>query len=117
MEVALSLPVVALMLVGILEWGWYLQREAQVIQCIREGALAASVTAEAEGPASVAEQHVTAALLASGFADATVVVTEVDLETGLALRVDCELPYPSLLGMVPTPARLAASTTMRLVDQ
>mgnify|MGYP002632515604 CR=1 FL=1 len=116
-EVALSLPVVALMLVGILEWGWYLQREAQIIQSVREGALAASVTSEALDPLAAAEEHVNAALLAGGFADATVVVTEVNLDTGLALRVDCELPYPSLLGIVPTPARLGASTTMRLVDQ
>ena len=59
------------------------------------------------------------ALLAAAFdpADCEVTATLADSPAGDAITVSVNTDYEALVGLLPTPAQLAAQTTMRLEDQ
>lgn len=118
-EFAVSLPVIFVLLVGVIEWGWYLHREVGVIQAVRDGALAGSVHVDPEAAEGVAVDRADAALAAAGFdpGAANTVATISSTAEGDVILVTTSLPYTSMLKLLPTPATLAAESTFRLVVQ
>lgn len=118
-ELALVIPVVFVLLVGFIEWGWLMSREVAVIQVARDAAHTASRNTSVDDPLELATLRAREALEANGFSIADVVVATGfrDIEAGRVVTVRVSLPYDALVGIVPTPKRLAAETTMLLEDQ
>ena len=119
LEFAVTLPVLLLILVGVIEWGWYLSRDVACLQTARDGALAGSLTRQEDDPAATARARAYLALDAAGFPGGTaqVTATELDSGEGLAIRVRVSVAHAPFVPLVPTPDTLRAEVTMRLVDQ
>ena len=115
-ELALSLPIVLVLLVGVLEWGWLLAREVELVQVAREAAHHATLVAPEDDPEAAATTRAIADLLAAGFDPDLVDVeaTIMDSDVGEVIEVRVSTDYDSLLGLLPVPPRLAAGTTMLL---
>lgn len=115
-ELALALPIVLVLLTGVIEWGWLLAREVELVQVAREAAHHAALTAPEDDPVAAAEQRATADLLAAGFDPELVDVqaTILDSDVGEVIEVNVSTDYEALLGLLPVPPRLAAETTMLL---
>jgi Flp pilus assembly protein TadG len=116
LELALALPIVLVLLVGVIEWGWLLAREVELVQVAREAAHHAALTAADDDPEAAATARATADLLAAGFdpdlVDIEATVVGSDVGDVIQVRVSCD--YEALLGLLPVPPRLAAGTTMLL---
>jgi Flp pilus assembly protein TadG len=120
-EMALTAPILLSMAAGVVEWGWYMNQQVTVIQAVRDAARAGALAeADAEAdPASVALARIEDRMAEIGFdpTQSSVTATVSDSSVGQVLTVSAVVLYPGLLGLVPTPDRLRASTTMRLEGQ
>lgn len=118
LELALTAPVLLLLGIGTVEWGWYLHQELALVQAVRNGALAGAVARVSAGPASLAEAGARRAMEAAGLptGDATITATLTPLSDGTAIHLDVRLPYAPISALLPLPATLRATATMRLVD-
>lgn len=118
------LPILTLLIMGIMEWGWYFYRELSTVNtarmAVRVGATTRPAFGEAAGQCS---ECVTAAvttaddLLAqdgitppAGAVQASVVA--VDGTCGLQMSI--HLPYTPIAGMVPIPGSTSVSITQPL---
>ncbi len=116
-ETAIILPLVLLLTMGLLEYGWMFVKIQQITNAARQGARVgarADVT-NAEVQAAVLGVMTSANLETSGYqlvigpADITV------LEPGQMLTVTITVPYANVglgLPLTPTPANLASTTVM-----
>ena len=118
-EFAFAAPVMMLLLAGVVEWGYYIQREQLVVQAVRDGALAGSAVLDHDDAETVAQQRTTDGLELAGFADADfdVNVTTSTDDAGDVVTVSADVTYGPVLNMLPTPDTLHAESTFRLVDQ
>ena len=105
-EMAIIMPLLALILFAVIEWGIAFQRWQVLSAASREGARVASLagcdpaTAEAQAEAIV-NQFVAAAGIPSG--DITVTTTNAcgDAGTNATVRVDYAFQFPVLSNMIP----------------
>ncbi len=111
-EFALVLPILLLLVVGAIDWGWLFVQEAAVVVCARDGAHAGALTAD--DPAAVADARARGALAAAGFVSdpGDVQVRVYDAPPGEVVEVRIEVPFEPVIGLVPTPALLVGQTTM-----
>lgn len=118
-EVALTLPLFLTLLAGVLEWGLVLPRQALVEHCARDAARAGALTESADAPAAAAAARARQRLAESGLDpdSATIDATVISSAVGDLISVEISLPYPPLLGLVPTGATLEGTGRMRLEDQ
>lgn len=118
-EFAITLPVLMVLLVGVIEWGWHLHRRVAVVQAVRDGALAGCVVQDPTEAESIAVERTEAALDAAGFtsADATVEANSSVEATGDVITVSASVPYTSIFKLVPVSDTLVAESTFRLVVQ
>lgn len=109
-EFAFVLPVLLLVLIGILDWGWYMYRWMNFELAANRGARIASGTIDDPGGAAV--DAACATLEAYGTDCTDVVRYEVPGGTlEPAGRVVLEAPFDPLIGFVPTPTVLRASAS------
>lgn len=118
-EFALTLPILVLLLCSVMEWGWYFMQQMSVMDAVREGTRVGAATAQDDDPAGIASEWVYASL-----ADSTLDATDGAVQAEILgawpdelLQVTFRMPYPELLGFVPTPGSLGHVMTMRLEDQ
>lgn len=119
-ELALTAPILLAMAGGVIEWGWYMNQQINVIQAARDGARAGSLIDSAvDDPAAVAAVRVSELLDGYGIAAADGdITTRVEVSAvGSVVFVEAGVVYVPLLNLVPTPDRLRAHTTMRLAVQ
>ncbi|GDX80345.1 hypothetical protein LBMAG42_21560 [Deltaproteobacteria bacterium] len=118
-EFGILLPVLAALLGGTTEFGWFFSRQLAVIQAARDGALAGSLTEASEDPASVAESRAREALTQADFdpASGTLTAAVASSAAGAVVTVSVTVPHSPLMGLIPVPDEHTAVTTMRLVDQ
>lgn len=118
-ELALILPVLMALMLGALEWGWYLDQSLAVVHVARDAAYAGALTPAARGPDSVARARAEEALLARGyaFADVRASATLVPGAFGPEVEVAIDVTYRPLVLGVLTPGRLGASATALLEDR
>jgi len=116
-EMALVLPVLLVLLVGTVDWGWFFVQQAGVVVIARDAAHAGVLDSEA--PAAAAAARASAALTASGVpaTGQVVQVTETSASVGPVLTVAVQVTFEPLLGLVPCPEHLSARTTMRLAGE
>ena len=111
------LPVLAVLLVAVLEWGQVLVREVALVQLVRDAALAGSRTEAADDPAQAAHARAQTALAEAGYGSADISVDAVGLACGGAIRVTVRVPFEATVPLVPVPSTLGANAVARLEDQ
>lgn len=125
-EFALLTPVIVVILMGIVEYGWFLYRRSEATRAVREGVRFAVVMPQDNVPdlPTLAKTRCEEVLTMQNFdlADATVFAETSDI-TGDAggmhdtLTLTLTMPYqPITGGFVPTPAGLQISMSMMMQD-
>ncbi|MCB9779619.1 MAG: pilus assembly protein [Alphaproteobacteria bacterium] len=117
-EVALTMPVIVLLFVGIVEWGVTFPQQLQFENIARDAARAGSVELRVDDPEGAAVAMATHRLTQSGFTPSEVTVTtSIDPSAGGdALTVTVTKDYTALFGLVPTPLQLIGTASFRLED-
>ncbi len=116
-EVAVVLPLLLVLILGLLEYGWLLLKAQQITNAARQGARTgarADATA-AEVIAAVGDAMSAAGLDSSGYALTLSPADPSALMAGDMLSVDVSVPYANIgLGvpLVPVPATLDSLVTM-----
>lgn len=114
-EMAIVLILLAMIVFGILEYGWAFTRSGQVVNATRNGARLA-VLPDAVWP--VVKQKIRTQLTNAGFLDSDIKIRDVDINVprGEAVTIEVEIdPYRSLTGLspiIPLPKKLRAQVTM-----
>lgn len=118
-EVALTLPLFATLLAGVLEWGLALPRQTLVEHCARDAARLGALTKATDDPVGLATGRARERLAEAGFdVDAAAISAQVlGSAAGQLIAVEISIPYPPLLGLIPTNATLEGTARMRLEDQ
>jgi Flp pilus assembly protein TadG len=113
-EFALVLPVLALMLFAVIQFGITFNNYITVTDAARAGARKAAVSRGTANPAKTAETAVRAS--AAGLdQDRLDVEIESNFDRGTDVRVSASYPYSiSLLGLVVRSGRLTSTTTERV---
>ncbi|MCB9684225.1 MAG: pilus assembly protein [Alphaproteobacteria bacterium] len=118
-EFALTVPLLLILLSGTMDFAWYFSQQRELIDAVREGARAGSVTPWTDGPADRATEKTFQLLAEVGVPFSATVESEI-LEDGLGdkvVRVHAHADYVGLWRIVMAPYRLDASATMRIDDQ
>jgi Flp pilus assembly protein TadG len=125
-EFALLTPVIVVILMGIIEYGWLLYRRSEATRAVREGIRYAVVlpSTNSPSPASAAVTRCEEVLgdLNFDLTNATISTTTTDLTGDAAgtpdtLTLSLVMPYePITGGLVPTPSGMAVSMSMMLQD-
>lgn len=125
-EFALLTPVLVLIIMGIVEYGWLLYRRSEATRAVREGIRYAVVMPQTNvpDPITLAESRCQEVLQQLNFdlSDAIIEATATDI-TGDAdgvldtLTLTLSMPYrPITGGLVPTPAGMSVSMSMMMQD-
>ena len=125
-EFALLTPVIVLIVMGIIEYGWLLYRRSEATRAVREGIRYAVVMPQTNvpDPITLAETRCEDVLTQLNFdlTDATIEATAIDLTGDVngvldTLTLTLSMPYrPITGGLVPTPAGMQVSMSMMLQD-
>lgn len=119
-ESALVFPILATLLCGILDWGWYFFLTSKVLDATKDASRVAAAASAGEDPRTLAETQARAILEDVGilrWASPTVEGT-VGSTGGLrTLKLSLTLPFEPLVGLVPTPADIRAERTIMLEKQ
>ena len=125
-EFALLAPVLVLILMGIVEYGWLLYRRSEATRAVREGIRYAVVMPQTNvpDPLTLAETRCETVLTDLHFdlTDATIVATATDLTGDTkhvldTITLTVTMPYyPITGGLVPTPAGMQVSMSMMMQD-
>lgn len=120
-EFAFTAPLLVFFASVVVDYGWYLNREASLIQAVRQGTRVAARVPLADGPELTAVSSTTEALAAvglpcaSGACDITATLSSAgDL---LCVVTTVELTYDPIIGLVPIPEKQRFTFTMALDDQ
>lgn len=117
-EFALTVPVLLILALGLVEWGWVFTREVAVIQAVRDGAVAGSCVRLTLDPVAAARSRVFKSLDASGFVstEATVNAVVTPFPWGQVITVTVSVPYHKVVNLFPAPSVLEWDATMQMVD-
>jgi Flp pilus assembly protein TadG len=112
LELGLLLPLLVAILLGIIDYGWVYFTKLTLTNAAREGARV-GVTRDADS-AQEAARTATLAYLTAARVTGAVVEATVPSEAEPSVRVRVTVnPFAPLVGFVPTPSSLSASSTMR----
>lgn len=122
-EFALTLPVIIFILSGVVDYGYFLHLQYNMINAVTQGARAGVTTdrPEVSGdpvPKTVAEtvaKDVWTAANLPGFP--TVTATESGTAPNIQLQVVGTVEFVELVGVLPTPANITHTAVMRMDDQ
>lgn len=111
-EFALVLPIILLLSLGVLEYGWMLNTKITVTAATREGARAASVLGK---DATDAELDSTATLVAERYMGVTLGVDDVTVSTpGDDITINLSYVKAPLVGIyIKTPMTISSQVTMK----
>lgn len=120
-EFALSMPILAILLLGVMDYGWMFTRTQAVVAAAREGARAAALDSGNTGdPEGACSARGVSALTDLGYNASDITVTPT-LNAGTGTETDprrltCTVTfaYEPLIGFVPGPSQLQAALTVRL---
>lgn len=118
-EFALTFPILVLIFAAIAEWGWFFSQQLSMIYAVRDGARVGALTQQANGPEAEAAARVRSALTEMGLNGdaADIEATISGSSPNEVLTVSASLTYAPLISLVPIPANLESTLTMRLEDQ
>ena len=110
-EAAVLFGVVALLGLGVVEWGHYLHHRAVVVGAVQEGAARAVVTTSTGDYVGAATSQVQDSLTRAGLTMGSVTVT-LEGEAPAPVVVVATAPYAPIQGLVPVPIEVVASHVM-----
>lgn len=113
-EFALTLPVLTVMLLGLVDYGWFFLRQSLVVNAVREsmrfGAIQTPDAGDPTGECSTCTDGAATRMVALlgeldiVVAAADVTPTIVNIEDTCAMQLTPTIPYDPLAGFVPVPA-------------
>ncbi len=113
-EFALVLPVLALVLFGIIQFGITFKNSLELTDAVRAGARQAAVSRDLPNPEAEAENRVRSAAASLNQPDLTVSVSSSWVQ-GEDVSVTASYPYEiSLIGLVVSSGQLSSTTTERV---
>ena len=126
MEFGLVAPILVVMVMGLIDYGWFFSREALITSAL-EGAVRAGGNispdmGEADGECAecllAAKSYAVSALNEMGltFNDSSIQPEIIPLEGTCAIRLCPELPFEPLMNMVPVPDDFGAVCTVALAQ-
>lgn len=120
LEFALVTPLLMLLTFAIMDWSWFLVEYQFVTRAAQVGARGGAQTRLADGPTTVAQARArayleSASLVPTGAANYTTPLTCSAVDNSM-IRVQVSVPFAPLVGFVPMPSTVRASTTMRCED-
>lgn len=118
-EVALTLPILVLLLIAIAEWGITFPQQLTFENIARDSARAGSLVLRTADPEGTAVARANARLAEAGFdaADVTITTAIESTPTGDdALTVTLTKDYAAIFDLVPTPLQLIGNASFRLED-
>ena len=120
-EFALILPVIMVIMAGILEYGWYLFQLSSVVHAVRDGTRIGVTVPIEEGPEAIAAAHARSVLEGLGVpCSGGSCVVEATLQPAgdvTVMRLDIEVPYEPVVGLLPHPSHLRGHFTMMMQDR
>ncbi len=118
-EFALVTPVLVMMLMGIVEYGWYFSQHQSVVTAARHAARFGAAMPWEDDPEEWAVQEVLDSMERQGIAvhDAAVEAHFEGETPYVTLVLNVDVSYPGLTGLVPTPQTISTEVMMRLEDQ
>jgi hypothetical protein len=111
----MALPMLVMLFAGVLDWGWYLVQQVGMVYAVRDATRAGALVFDfnaaddvalarfEDGNGELVTESISAVLTGS--------------DVGTVLTVTAEASCPPLLGLVPVPLTLKATTTMRMEFQ
>lgn len=118
-ETALCAPVLLAVLSGVLDWGWFLSRESELVEAVRDAARVGAAAPAGSDPMVLAEARLSESLSDLGFSATLAVITierTTDADVGSdVLSVAVSLPHSPLFGLVLAPDALGARVRMPVV--
>lgn len=113
LEFGLVLPLAVLLLASVADWAWFLFHEMSMVIATGRGARIAGGIPEDDGPAAAAETSTRTWLTRFGM-DGDAATVTVSMDGGAdpqTITVSGSMPYSPLVGMVPLPDQVAASSS------
>ena len=124
LEFALTLPVIVAVLAGILEYGWYLFQLSNVVHALRDGTRIGVTVPSSDDAGSQARAEAHARSVMDGLGvpctDGGECVVTATIEPAgdvQILRMNIEVDYSPLVGLLPTPSQLRGTFTMMMQEQ
>jgi len=120
-EFALTLPVIFIIMAGILEYGWYLFQLSSVVHAVRDGTRIGVTVPLDDGPEAIAATHARRVLeglgVPCGSGACNVEATLVPAGNVTVMRLEIEVPYEPVVGLLPHPSHLRGHFTMMMQDR
>ena len=120
-EFALTLPVIFIIVAGILEYGWYLFQLSSVVHAVRDGTRIGVTVPLDEGPEAIAAEHARNVLeglgVPCGSSGCNVEAALVPAGDVTVMRLQIEVPYEPVVGLLPHPSSLRGHFTMMMQDR
>jgi hypothetical protein len=120
-EFALTLPLLFVIVSGILEYGWYLFQLSSVVHAVRDGTRIGVTVPLEEGPEEIATTHARNVLAGLGVpCGASGCTVEASLSPAgdiTIMRLEIEVPYEPVVGLLPHPSVLRGHFTMMMQDR
>ena len=120
-EFALTLPLLFVIVSGILEYGWYLFQLSSVVHAVRDGTRIGVTVPLEEGPEEIATTHARNVLaglgVPCGASGCTVEASLAPAGDITIMRLEIEVPYEPVVGLLPHPSVLRGHFTMMMQDR
>jgi Flp pilus assembly protein TadG len=112
-EFALIAPILLALLTGIMDYSWYMSQRSAVVFATQDGARAAVMEGFYGSPIDAAEARVAASLEAAGVKGTPTVQVAI-VAIGEPVTITTTVAFDELVGLVPAPPILFATSTMLL---
>ena len=117
-EFALTLPVILSIMGGAIEFGWYFHESMHMVNAVRQGARAASMTSSDLGPQSVGvavAQDVWTASGLPGTPSCSATLGTMSALPGTTVTVTCAVDYQPMMGrLIPIPQSVSKFATFQM---
>lgn len=119
-EFGLTFPILAVILAGVLDYGWFFLTYTAVLNAVKDGVRLGVAARYEEDPRPIASQAALDILNVSGIPCGTGCSSTATLVTRSGyevLNLAVQRPYTAIVGLIPTPATQAATFEMMLEHQ
>jgi len=119
-EFGLTLPILAVILAGVLDYGWYFLTNTAVLNAVKDGVRLGVAAPYDNDPRPIASQAALDILSVSGLSCGTGGSSTATLATRSGyevLNLAVQRPFAAIVGLIPTPATQSATFEMILEHQ
>ena len=120
LEFALCTPILLTLFSGVVDYGWYFQQRAVLIDALRDGTRIGVSASSGEDPALLAEISARQAMMNAGFSDTSRITFTSELVSvngDWCVELTLFVPFEPVAGLIPSPDRMEVTRTMMLERQ